>query len=158
MFLRPHIMKRHREAKGIFGAIYAELAVDFRRLPTKIRPAVHRFIFPLLLILAICATSVAQEKKRFLLYATFLEGTPVQLADGAKWAMDKGDTFPVTMFKDQQTKVILQLAGTSFMTETSRVKITEEKDVTPEQLATYRTNVQNYINSRSEKMKTELAK
>ena len=118
----------------------------------------HRFISSLLLILALCATSVAQEKKRFIVYASFLESTPVQLADGTKWAMDKGDTFPVTMFKEQQTKVVLQLAGTNFMTETSRVKIIEEKDVTPEQLATYRTNVQNYIDSRSEKIKTELAK
>lgn len=131
----------------------------FTVFPTKIPPAVHRFISSLLIIvLTLCATSVAQEKKRYLLYAAFLEATPVQLTGGAKWMMDKGDTFPVAMFKEQQTKVILQLAGTTFMAETSRVKIIEEKDVTPEQLATYRTNVQNYINSQSEKMKTELTK
>jgi len=151
-------MECRRNAKGIFGVIYAEPAVDFHRLPSKIPPVVHRFISSLLIVLALCTTSVAQEKKRYVLYATFLEETPVQLADGAKWIMDKGDTFPVSMFKEQRTKVILQLAGTTFMTETVRVKTIEEKDVTPEQLATYRTNVQNYINSRSEKMKTELGK
>jgi hypothetical protein len=151
-------MECRRNAKGIFGIIYAELAIDFHQLPTKIPPAVHRFISSLLIVLALCATSVAQEKKRYVLYAAFLEATPVQLADGAKWIMDKGDTFPVAMFKEQQTKVVLQLAGTSFMTEASRVKTIEEKDVTPEQLATYRTNVQNYIDSQSERMKTELAK
>lgn len=100
----------------------------------------------------------ATEKKRFVLYATMLDATPVQLADGAKWMMDKGDTFPVVMFKDQQANIILQLAGTTFKTQTARVKVIEEKDVTAEQLATYRNNVQNYIDSRSEKWKAEQAK
>lgn len=118
----------------------------------------HRLIFSLSIILALCVTAVAQEKKRFVLYASFLESTPVQLADGAKWIMDKGDTFPVMMFKEQQTKVVLQLAGTSFMTDRAKVKLIEEKDATPEQLATYRTNVQNYIDSRAEKWKSEAAK
>jgi hypothetical protein len=96
-----------------------------------------------------------QEKKRFALYATFLENTPVQLADGAKWQMDKGDTFPVVMFKEQQTRIILQLAGTSFIVNADRVRWFEEKDLTEAQLATYRANVQNYLESRSEKWKEQ---
>lgn len=151
-------MEGRRKAKGIFCVIWREPAVDFHHLPPKIPSAVHRLIFSLSIILALCVTAVAQEKKRFVLYASFLESTPVQLADGAKWIMDKGDTFPVMMFKEQQTKVVLQLAGTSFMTDTAKVKIVEEKDATPEQLATYRTNVQNYIDSRAEKWKSEAAK
>jgi hypothetical protein len=84
--------------------------------------------------------------------------TGVQLGDGSRWLMDKGDTFPVVMFKEQQTKVVLQLAGTNFTTEAARVKVIEEKSVTPEQLATYRNNVQHYLDSRAEKWKTDAAK
>jgi hypothetical protein len=99
--------------------------------------------------------SATPEKKRFALYATFLEATPVQLSDGAKWQMDKGDTFPVVMFKDQQTRIILQLAGTSFIVNADRVKWFEEKELTEAQLATYRANVHNYIESRAEKWKEQ---
>jgi hypothetical protein len=118
---------------------------------------VKRLLLLLAALILGCALHAA-EKKRFILYATMLEPTPVQLVDGSKWMMDKGDTFPVVMFKEQQTQVVLQLAGTTFKTATARVKVVEEKDVTPEQLATYRTNVQNYIDSRSEKWKAEQAK
>ena len=100
----------------------------------------------------------APEKKRFVLYATLLENTPVQLSDGSKWQMDKEDTFPVVMFKEQGTKVILQLAGTSFMIKADVVKVIEEKDVTTAQLANYRTNVSNYLESRSAKWKVEQGK
>ncbi len=117
-----------------------------------------RFLLLFAILLSVCALAPAQEKKRFVLYATLLEDTPVQLADGSKWHMDKGDTFPVVMFKEQQTKVILQLAGTSFLIGANLVKVLEEKDLTEAQLATYRSNVNNYLESRSEKMKTELTK
>jgi hypothetical protein len=89
------------------------------------------------------------EKKPYILFATLLENTPVDLADGAKWIMDKGDTFPVIMFKEHQTKAILQLAGTSFWVDTDRLKLVEEKQITPEQLATYRHNVETYISKRA---------
>lgn len=117
----------------------------------------------LIILLSVGAVALAKEKKPkekkpFVLYATMLETTPVQLADGSKWQMDKGDTFPVIMFKEQQTKVILQLAGTSFMIQTDLVRTFEGKDLTEEQLATYRNNVNNYLESRAEKMKTELSK
>ena len=98
------------------------------------------------------------EKKHFMLYATLLESTPGDLADGAKWIMDKGDTFPVIMFKEHQTKAILQLAGTNFWVDTDRIKLVEEKDVTPEQLATYRHNVETYISKRASQWKEQAAR
>ncbi len=107
------------------------------------------------MLLSLCAFAPAQEKKRYVLYAMLSETTPVQLADGAKWQMDKGDTFPVVMFKERQTKIILQLGGTTFMINADRVQTIEEKDLTEAQLATYRNNVSNYLESRSEKWKEQ---
>ena len=111
------------------------------------------------LLIALFATSTsgaeAKRKHRYILYATFLEGTPVTLADGAEWLMDKGDSFPVLMFKEQQTQVVLQLAGTNFRTATDRVRILEEKEVTPEILASYRRNVEAYLEGRSKRWKAE---
>lgn len=117
----------------------------------------NRFLLILFTLVFGCSLQAA-EKKRFVLYAVLTQDTGVQLADGARWMMDKGDTFPVVMFKDQQTKVVLQLAGTSFMTSVINVKVVEEKDVTPEQLTTYRNNVQHYLEGQAEKWKTEKAK
>ncbi len=118
----------------------------------------HRFAFFILLLATFSTFAQAQEKKRFVLYATLVENTPVQLSDGSKWEMDKGDTFPVVMYKEQQTKIILQLGGANFMIKTDRVKVIEEKDLTESQLATYRNNVSNYLESRAKKWKTEQAK
>jgi len=98
------------------------------------------------------------EKKPFILYAMLLESTPVDLADGAKWIMDKGDTFPVIMFKEHQTKAILQLAGTNFWVDTSRLKMVEEKDISPEQLASYRHNVETYISNRARQWKEQASR
>jgi hypothetical protein len=92
-------------------------------------------------------------KKRYVLYATLLDTLPVDLADGAQWMMDKGDTFPVLMFKDQHSRVILQLVGTNFSVDTKNIRIFEEKDLTAESLANYRQNVQTYINTRSDQWK-----
>jgi hypothetical protein len=116
---------------------------------------VFRALILSVLLLSLNAFALAQEKKRYVLYAMFTETTPVQLADGAKWQMDKGDTFPVVMFKDRQTKVILQLAGTTFMVGTDRIQTIEEENVTEAHLATYRANVSNYLESRSEKWKEQ---
>src|SRR4051812_30653439 len=79
---------------------------------------------PLLLmtvLLLAAATAPADEPKapRFVVYAQFIEDTKVTLDDGSHWAMDKGDCFPVDMFKEHQTKVILKLGGSTFMTDTS---------------------------------------
>ncbi len=96
------------------------------------------------------------EKKRYILYATFLNDTPVELSDGARWMMDRGDSFPILMFKEQQTMVVLQFAGTQFAIETSRVKVTPGDEVTPEMVATYRRNVAGYVDGKSEKILQEL--
>jgi hypothetical protein len=119
---------------------------------------VNRFLLLLIATLLLPSALRAGEKKHFVLYATLIAETRVEMADGSHWIMDKGDTFPVMMFKEQQTKVVLQLAGTNFTTETARVKVIEEKDVTPEQMVTYRTNVQHYIDGRTEKWKSEEGK
>jgi lipopolysaccharide export LptBFGC system permease protein LptF len=119
---------------------------------------VYRFALFFSFLISVSTFAPAQEKKRFMLYAALREGTPVQLTDGSKWHMDKGDTFPVVMFKDQQTKVVLQLAGTSFMIKADQIEVVEEKDLTPAQMATYRNNVNNYLEARAEKWKAEQAK
>ena len=119
-------------------------------------PRVKFFYLLFFMLLASLADSEAQGKKRYILYATLLDDTPVELSDGANWMMDKGDSFPLLMFKDEQTAVVLQLAGANFRVETKRVRITEAKDVTPAMVANYRQNVQTYIESRSEKIQKEL--
>jgi len=115
-------------------------------------------IILIFLILALGCGLHGAEKKRFVLYAMLTADTGVRLTDGARWNMDKGDTFPVVMYKDQQTKIVLQLAGATFTTETANVKVVEEKDLTPEQVATYRTNVQRYLDGKAEKWKAEQGK
>lgn len=114
-----------------------------------------RFIF-LLAIVLLALPLHAAEKKRYVIYAMLTESTGVTLADGPRWVMDKGDTFPVVMFKEQQTKIILQLAGTSFMVEASRAKIVQEKDLTEAQMDTYRHNVQQYLDNKAAKLKSEI--
>jgi hypothetical protein len=69
--------------------------------------------------------------------------------------MDQGDVFPVLMYKEQQTKIVLQLAGTSFLTETSRVRILSPKEV-PAGLQRYRKNVETYLQTQSESWKKEV--
>jgi len=118
---------------------------------------VYRFLLLFLVLIFSCSLQAA-EKKRFVLYGMLTQDTPVQLAEGTRWMMDKGDTFPIVMFKEQQTKVVMQLAGTTFLTSVINVKVIEEKDVTPEQMATYRTNVQHYLEGQAEKWKTEKVK
>jgi hypothetical protein len=118
---------------------------------------VHRFLLVLLALVLGCSLHAA-EKKRFVLYAMFMANTDVHLADGTHWIMDNGDTFPIVMFKEQQTKVVLQLAGTTFLTEAVNVMVIQEKNLTSEQLATYRANVQRYLDGRVEKWKAEHAK
>ena len=93
--------------------------------------------------------------KEFKLYAILLENAPVELADGAKWMMDKGDVFPVMMYKEMQTKIVLQLASTSFRIETRRVRILADHEVA-EGLVNYRKNVQAYLDSKAKRLKSEL--
>jgi hypothetical protein len=120
---------------------------------------VKRLIFLILvLVLGCCAARAAgKEKKHYVLYAMFLANTRVQLAEGSEWIMDKGDTFPLMMYKEHGTKVVLQLSGTSFVTSTANVQVIEEKEVTPEQLATYKVNVEHFLDGQAEKWKAAQA-
>ena len=129
--------------------------VDFWRTAQKDSPLVNRLFHFFTLLLCVGSTIRAAEKQPFVLYAALNENSPVEMADGSKWQMDKGDTFPVVMFKEQQTKVVLQLAGTNFIIPANRVKIIEAKDVTATQLETYRNNVKSYIQNRSEDWKAK---
>ncbi|MEA3211771.1 MAG: hypothetical protein QOE70_4828 [Chthoniobacter sp.] len=106
------------------------------------------------LILALLFSALAPayaEGKKVVLFAMLLEETPVQLADGAKWLMDKGDAFPVLQFKDQQTVLVLQLAGTQFLVPAKNVRVLEEDEVTDEVMAAYRRNVVNYLEGKVKK-------
>jgi hypothetical protein len=89
--------------------------------------------------------------KKLLLFAMLTQDTPVQLEDGAKWMMDKGDAFPVLMYKEAGTKLVLQLAGTSFLIPATNVRVLEEKEVTEQVLTAYRRNVASYIDGKSKK-------
>jgi hypothetical protein len=109
---------------------------------------------PLLLALFCLLGSFAPghaKGKPIVLFATLIADTPVTLEDGAQWMMDKGDAFPVLMFKEQQTKLVLQLAGTRFMIPADRVRVVEEKNITPAMRAAYRRNVESYLESQSKK-------
>jgi hypothetical protein len=101
------------------------------------------------LLLAFVSADGAGKKP--VLFAMLTQDTPVQLEDGAKWMMDKGDAFPVIMFKEQQTKLVLQLAGTRFLVPAANVRVLEEEEVTEEVLAAYRRNVASYIDGKSKK-------
>jgi hypothetical protein len=102
-----------------------------------------------LLLLAFAPANGAGKKP--MLFAMLTQDTPVQLEDGAKWMMDKGDAFPVVMFKEQQTKLVLQLAGTTFLIPAANVRVLDEKELTEEVLAAYRRNVASYIDGKSRK-------
>ena len=102
------------------------------------------------LVLLLVACAVPASAREFKLYAILLQDLPVELSDGARWMMDKGDVFPVLMYKESQTKIVLQLAGANFMIETKRVRILEESEV-PAGLVVYRKNVDTYLKSKSEK-------
>ena len=91
----------------------------------------------------------------FKLYATFIEDTRVELSDGAVWMMDKGDVFPIQAYKNMQKNVILQLAGATFTTDTSRIRVLKPEEV-PAGIETYRNNVRAYLESTTKKMLDKL--
>lgn len=97
------------------------------------------------------AASADAAGKKLLLFAMLTQDTRVELEDGAKWMMDKGDAFPVVMYKEAGTKLVLQLAGTTFLIPTANARVLEEKEVTEEVLAAYRRNVASYIDGKSKK-------
>ncbi len=114
-------------------------------------------ILLLILLLSVLAmvplrSEPVKAKKPFVLYAQLLQDTQVELSDGATWVMDKGDCFPIYMFKDTQTNVVLQLASANFMTEAWRVRVMKDAE-TPTALASYRKNVTSYLRAQSDKWK-----
>jgi hypothetical protein len=54
-----------------------------------------------------------------------------------------------------QTKIVLQLAGTQFWTDTKRVRILRDDEVA-NGLATYRKTVQAYLDSKAKRLKADL--
>ena len=155
------IIENAHKAKPIFRMCRSlhgvRSSVDFLAQARKTTRSVNRLIL-FIATLLLGSTLQAGEKKHYVLYATLTSEAKVEMADGSQWIMDKGDTFPVVMFKQEQTKIVLQLAGTNFTIDTVKVKTIEETAVTPEQLATYRNNVQHYLDGRAKKWKAEQAK
>lgn len=111
-----------------------------------------KLVVALMLAFTLGADGFAKE---FKLYALLLDDTKVELSDGAIWMMDKGDVFPVEAYKNQREKIVLRLAGATFLTETARTRLLEEKEVA-EGLEVYRKNVRAYLESTSKKIQKSL--
>ncbi len=121
----------------------------------------NKLFFLLLLLAAAVLPAFGQAPpppagKAFVLYAQFIEDTKVDLSDGSVWAMDKGDCFPVYMFKERQTKVVLQLGAATFMTETKRMRIMKDAEMEVA-LQSYRKNLENFLKSKTDRWKKENA-
>jgi hypothetical protein len=91
------------------------------------------------------ASLFANAGERVTIMAELTETTPVQLSDGAKWNMDKGDCFPIIAYKESHTVVILQLAKASFIVPANKIREVAEKDLARAQ-TNYRANVNTYLN------------
>jgi hypothetical protein len=107
----------------------------------------YALLFTLLLAAALPlhAQTTVRAQKPFELYAQFLQDTRVELSDGAVWMMDKGDCFPVYMFKDHQTKVVLKLASATFQVDASNLKVLSEAE-NEAALVSYRKNLAQFLN------------
>jgi hypothetical protein len=106
-----------------------------------------------ILLLALCtAQSVAGE--RVVLYARLLQDLAVELTDGSKWAMEKGDCFPVVAYKESHTKLILRLASTSFVVSADHAAIVSDRE-TPAAIERYRATLQTYIEGFSARWKAK---
>lgn len=114
-----------------------------------------RLLTALCLFVGLFASAQTTGKKPQL-FAMLTEDTPVDLADGARWMMDKGDAFPVVMFKEQQTKLVLQLAGTTFMIPAKNAHVLDEKELTEEVLQAYRRNVATYLDGKAKKWRANM--
>ena len=125
--------------------------------------AVKTRLYSVLLLFSLLIPAWAQNTpasatpKPFVLYAQFLEETKVELSDGAVWLMDKGDCFPIYMFKENQTKVVLKLASATFMVSADRVRVMKEAE-NEMGLASYRRNLTDYLNGRADVWKKDAVK
>jgi hypothetical protein len=105
-----------------------------------------KFLTLLLCALALACTAVSaapKEKKPYVMYAQLLDSKQVHLSDGSIWLMDKGDCFPIHMYKDRQTIVVLQLASATFAIEAYHVRAMKDTE-TAEAEKSYKANVENY--------------
>jgi hypothetical protein len=105
-----------------------------------------KFAVLLLSVLALAcmaATGAPNEKKPFVMYAQLLDTKEVQLSDGSVWLMDKGDCFPIHMFKERQTIVVLQIATANFAIPAYHVRVMKDHEAA-EAAASYKQNVDNY--------------
>ena len=104
-----------------------------------------------LFFLVLCTTQ-AGAAERVTLYARLTEDLAVELTDGSKWAMEKGDCFPVVAYKESHTKLILRLASTNFVVSSQHAAIVSDKD-TPAAVERYRGTLQVYIEGFSARWK-----
>lgn len=100
-------------------------------------------LFVAIVLACTAANAAANEKKPFVKYAELMDTTEVQLSDGAVWIMDKGDCFPIHMFKDRRTIVILKLASATFPVQTYQVREMRDDERAAAE-ASYKKNVDNY--------------
>jgi hypothetical protein len=91
-------------------------------------------------------TTVSPEKRPYIIYAQFLQDTRVELSDGAVWMMDKGDCFPIHMFKEHQTKVVLKLASATFLVDAVNLKVLPEAQ-NDKALESYRKSLAQYLDN-----------
>ena len=106
-----------------------------------------------ILLFALC-TVQAFAGERVVLYARLLQDLTVELTDGSKWAMEKGDCFPVVAYKESHTKLILRLASTSFVVAGDHAAVVSEKE-TPAAIERYRSTLQTYIDGFSARWKAK---
>ncbi len=105
-----------------------------------------KFVALLLSVLALAcmaASGAPNEKKAFVMYAQLMDTKEVQLSDGSVWLMDKGDCFPIHMFKERQTVVVLQLATARFAVPAFHVRVMKDHEAA-DAAARYQQNVDNY--------------
>jgi ferric-dicitrate binding protein FerR (iron transport regulator) len=118
-----------------------------------------KFVAFLLLAMAMaCATMNAapNEKKPFVKYAELIDTNQVELSDGSVWIMDKGDCFPIHMFKDRRTVVILKIATATFMVPAYQIR-EMRNDEQAKAEANYQRNVDNYWKAVAKRDKTNEA-
>jgi hypothetical protein len=108
----------------------------------------------LLLATTVCTRGADPKARPFVVYAQFIVDTKVQLDDGSEWAMDKGDCFPIDMFKEHQTKVILKLGGSTFITDANRVRVMKDSEEAAA-LKSYRVTLDNYVKVKGDRWKRD---
>ena len=102
------------------------------------------YLFLAILLACTAAQAAPNEKKPFVKYAQLMDTAQVQLSDGSVWIMDKGDCFPIHMFKDRRTNVILRIASATFQIPAYQVREMRD-DEGAAATASYEKNVDNYV-------------